>query len=139
VRNNAIVDTGPIVAFFDRSERYHQWSCEQFKQLDSPLITSEPVITEAMFLLRGFPAAQEKLLTLVSKRLLLVEFSIQEEIDALLAVWKRYRNVPASLADVSLIRIAESADLPICTLDSDFSVYRKESGGILKVVHPQFS
>jgi uncharacterized protein len=37
---------------------------------------------------------------------------------------ERYRNVPMSLADACLVRLAEIHRLPVCTLDSDFAVYR---------------
>ena len=47
----AIVDTGPLVAFFDRSERHHSWVAERIEQLEAPLLLCEPVLTEAIYLL----------------------------------------------------------------------------------------
>lgn len=47
----AIVDTGPLVAFFDRAEQNHRWVAERFEELDAPLLVCEPVLTEAMYLL----------------------------------------------------------------------------------------
>ncbi len=43
----AIVDTGPLVAFFDWSERYHRWAADRVDELDAPLLVCEAVLTEA--------------------------------------------------------------------------------------------
>src|SRR3981189_2142651 len=48
----AIVDTGPLVAFFDRAERHYRWVAERIAELDAPLLVCEPVLAEAMYLLR---------------------------------------------------------------------------------------
>ena len=47
----AIIDTGPLVAFFDLSEQHHRWSTERIKELELPLLVCEPVLAEAMYLL----------------------------------------------------------------------------------------
>jgi len=54
----AIVDTGPLVAFFDRAEQHHRWVAERIEELDAPLLVCEPVLAEAMFLLARFEKAQ---------------------------------------------------------------------------------
>lgn len=41
-----IVDTGPLVAFFDRDEIHHQWMREQTKRLEPGLMTCEVVMAE---------------------------------------------------------------------------------------------
>ena len=42
-------------------------------------------------------------------------------------LFRRYNNVPASLADASLIRLSELIDpCKLLTLDSDFTVYRRK-------------
>ena len=51
----AIVDTGPPVAFFDRSERHHLWAAERIAALDAPLPVREPVLTEAAYRRARFP------------------------------------------------------------------------------------
>jgi predicted nucleic acid-binding protein len=42
----AIVDTGPLVAFFDRSEQHHRWSTERIKELELPLLVVVAFATE---------------------------------------------------------------------------------------------
>jgi len=38
----AIVDTGPLVAFFDRSERHHAWVVARIDEIEPPLLVCEP-------------------------------------------------------------------------------------------------
>jgi uncharacterized protein len=61
----AIVDTGPLVALFDRAERHHDWVAERFKELDAPLLVCEPVLAEAMYLLARYPKAPDAVLELI--------------------------------------------------------------------------
>jgi hypothetical protein len=46
-----VLDTGPLVSFLASDLRHHAWVCEQWKRLRPPLLTCEPVLTEAAFLL----------------------------------------------------------------------------------------
>ena len=54
---NVALDTGPLVAFLDRQDQYHNWARDQFKQIKPPLLSCEPVISEACFLIRSLPRA----------------------------------------------------------------------------------
>jgi hypothetical protein len=50
---------------------------------------------------------------------------------------RRYANVPMSLADACLVRLAELTRLPICTLDSDFGIYRAHGRRTLELITPE--
>jgi predicted nucleic acid-binding protein len=50
----------------------------------------------------------------------------------------RYANVPMSLADACLVRMAEMTGLPICTLDTDFAIYRVHGRRPLDLITPGF-
>ncbi len=39
------LDSGPLVAFFDRKDTRHLWAYEQMGGLQPPLLTCEPVLT----------------------------------------------------------------------------------------------
>ncbi len=52
MRQNVILDTGPLVAFVNRRETAHQWAIEQWNTIELPFLTCEAVITEACFLLK---------------------------------------------------------------------------------------
>ncbi len=56
-----LLDTGPIVAFFDASDAYHKSCIKTLKRIKEPLVTSWSVLTEAFYLLGFSWAAQDNL------------------------------------------------------------------------------
>jgi predicted nucleic acid-binding protein len=134
---SAIVDTGPIVALLDRADRHHRWANECFGRLQKPLLVCEPVLSEAMFLLRDHARGQDILLELVERGALNIAFQMEEHIGTLRSLLRKYRDLPMSLADACLVRMAEIHErYAVLTLDSDFSVYRKHGRLPLMLIHP---
>ena len=133
----AIVDTGPLVAFFDRAEQHHRWVAERIEELDAPLLVCEPVLAEAMYLLARYSRAQDALFELLQNGALSVAFRIDEHIRAIRKLLQKYRDTPMSLADACIVRMAEIQDRhAILTLDSDFLIYRKHGRASLPLIHP---
>ena len=133
----AIVDTGPLVAFLDRGERHHAWTVAQVQSLDVPLLACEPVLAEAMYLLSGQPRAQDALFGLLAGGALRIAFQVNEHVDALRALQRKYRDRPISLADACIVRMAELFERHlIFTLDSDFTAYRKNGREPLELIFP---
>jgi predicted nucleic acid-binding protein len=133
----AIVDTGPLVAFFDRAERHHRWVTERVEALEAPLLVCEPVLTETMHLLARFLRARRALLDLVQEGALNIAFRIADHVDELRRLLQKYRDTPMSLADACVVRMAEIHERhAVLTLDSDFSVYRKHGRIPLTLIHP---
>lgn len=133
--NDILVDTGPLVAYLDRSDRDHAWAKETFKQLTRPLLTCEAVIAEALFLLRRGGIDPDGLLNLISRGLVVPAFSLAAEISAIQHLMKTYRNIPMSLADACLVRMAEvHENAKVMTLDSDFTVYRKSRRKVIPLL-----
>jgi predicted nucleic acid-binding protein len=132
------VDTGPIVALLNARDRHHDWAREFFAANDAPLLTCEAVLAEACWLLRRSPGGPAAVLSLVSSGALRVSFDLEPEARPLAALMKRYESVPMSLADASLVRMAElERRTRIATLDSDFLVYRRERRVPLDLVMPE--
>jgi predicted nucleic acid-binding protein len=120
-----LVDTGVIVALLDRSERHHQRCVEAVDDLTAPLVTCEPVIAEACYLLRSLPDAQQAILVNVERGVFQVPFRLDTETAAVRALLKKYRTQPMDLADACLVCLATRLDTgKILTLDSDYSFYR---------------
>ena len=133
----AIVDTGPLVAFFDRGERHHRWVAERVEKLAAPLLVCEPVLTEAIYLLARYSRAQDALFELLQNGALNVAFRIEEHVGALRKLLQKYRDTPMSLADACVERMAEIHERhAVLTLDSDFSVYRKHGRVPLTLIRP---
>jgi predicted nucleic acid-binding protein len=133
----AIVDTGPLVAWFDRAERHHRWVVGQIEKLRAPLLVCEPVLAETMYLLMNYASAKNALFQLLENGALTIAFRIEEHLGPLRALLKKYQDTPMSLADACLVRMAEIHEHhDILTLDSDFSVYRKHKRVPLTLICP---
>lgn len=133
----AIADTGPLVAFLDRSERHHDWAVQRVKELSAPLLVCEPVLAEAMYLLGDLPKAQDAFYGLLENGALRIAFRADEHIAALRVLHRKYRDTPMSLADACVVRMAELfGEHAVLTLDSDFSVYRKHGKESLALIRP---
>ena len=134
----ALVDTGPLVAFFDASDEFHPWVAGALRGLRGPLLTCEPVIAETMHLLRRMPAAQDVLLGWLGRGSLTVAFDLAQDVAGVRRLMKKYRDQPMSLADACLVRMAETIEgHAICTLDEDFRVYRRDGGAAIELVIPE--
>ncbi len=120
-----LIDTGVIVALLDRSERHHRSCVKAVDAFTAPLVTCEPVIAEACYLLRSLPGAQQSVLLNVERGVFQIPFRLDTETAAVRALMKKYRNRPMDLADACLVCLATRLDTgKILTLDSDFSVFR---------------
>jgi predicted nucleic acid-binding protein len=136
MRPGALIDTGPLVAYLSERERYHGWAVETFSELEPPFITCEPVLSEACFVIARNRLSPEGVLDPVARGMIQVGLHIGDEARTLASLMQRYANVPMSLADACLVRLAEMTDLPICTLDRDFAIYRANRRRPLTLITP---
>ena len=121
-----ILDTGPIVAFLNKRDRYFTWANKTFDLLEPPVYTCESVISEACFLLRDIEGGPVAVAELVERNLVVIDFDLAAEIQAVKELMSRYANIPMSLADACLVRMAEiTKKSQVITLDQDFNVYRR--------------
>lgn len=134
----ALADTGPLVALIDPDTRQHEWVRDCAKALPRPLLTSEPVLTEAAFLLTrdGFDA--DELFALAEEGVVEVGIQFNRERGSLRSLMRKYRSVPMSLADATLVRLSElHRDCEILTFDTDFRIYRRHSNKIIPLLMPE--
>ena len=136
MRSGVLMDAGPLVAYLNAREVHHDWAVEQFATLDLPFITCEPVLTEACFLVARGGLPPVRALDPVTRGVMRVGLQIDIELAAIQALMERYANVPMSLANACLVRLAEISGLPICTLDGDFAIYRAHRRRALTLITP---
>lgn len=135
--SSAIVDAGPLVAYFKRDEWYHQWSRERLGSLQPPLYSCDSVISEACFLLRRTQSGVDRLMEFLERGIVRLDFPIGAELSAIRKLLRRYRNVPMSLADACLVRMSELRNEPvIVTLDNDFKIYRRHGRQVIPLIAP---
>jgi len=139
MRRRVLLDTGPLVAYLKRQDRFHGWVTAELANIEPPLLTCEAVLSEACFLLRNVYGGQEAVISLLNTGLIQIPFRLHEESGSIRELIARYQSVPMSLADACLVRMAEQySEGNILTLDSDFLIYRKNRNEIIPVIMPQF-
>jgi predicted nucleic acid-binding protein len=134
-----ILDTGPLVAFFDRSEQYHDWARETWAQAPVPMLTCEAVLAEAAYLLQkraGLPP--EKLLVLFERKVITSPFHLEGDAAPVARLLERYRDQQMPLADACLVRLSElKRDCRVFTLDkAEFQTYRRFDRQVIPLVAP---
>lgn len=101
------------------------------------MLTCEPVLTEAAFLLKREGRDADPLFELLERGVIRVALDVQEQQTDLRALMNRYRNRPMSLADACLVRLSElEASGEVFTLDSDFRVYRRHGNKVIPILMP---
>jgi predicted nucleic acid-binding protein len=133
-----LADTGPIVAFLNARDRHHRWAVERMGELRPPLLTCEAVLSEAVFLVGSMPGGGERVLELVERGVLRIEFDLGRESAAVGRLLRRYASLPMDLADACLVRMAElHSDCTVLTVDSEFrDVYRRNGRQIVPTLVP---
>lgn len=135
-----LADTGPLVAYFNRRDRWHRWVAEQMAALHPPLITCEPVLTEACFLIQKSGGKPAELVAWVTRGVLEIGVNIESDAVEITRLMNRYRDTPMSLADACLVRLTERIpDCRLFTLDSDFAHYRRSGRHAIPLLAPELS
>ncbi|MSQ58924.1 MAG: pilus assembly protein [Betaproteobacteria bacterium] len=132
-----LADTGPLVAYFNSRDTWHEWAVEQMSTFSAPLMTCEPVITEACFLIHRGGGRSGDLVRKVSEGVLKIGIDLAKESASIEALLTRYHDTPMSLADACMVRLSECyADCRVFTLDSDFEHYRRNGRQLIPLVRP---
>jgi uncharacterized protein len=127
-----IIDTGPLVYRFDRTaRRIAQWSHRLFRTHAPPFFTCEAVLTEAAHM-----TTPELMARMVKDGDLVIDFSLQEEIESIHRLLNHYPRM--DLADACLVRMSElTPDCRVFTIDRrDFSIYRRFRTKLVPAVFP---
>jgi predicted nucleic acid-binding protein len=130
----AIADTGLIVAFGNRTDRFHPWAVEIAKSLTEPLLTCEAVLAEAAFHLRSV----SYVLSLIEDGMLQLSFEIPKHQKRLAQLAERYQDRQPDLADLCLIRMSELfPQHTVITVDKeDFRIYRRNNRETIPILCP---
>lgn len=122
-----LIDTGPLVALFDRSEEHHKKTVALLKGLRAALYTTWPVLTEVTHLLDFSVTAQIEFLTWIQRGAVQVLSLELKHLADIIALTKKYADQPMDLADASLVLAARLLKTKkVITFDSDFLVYRSD-------------
>jgi predicted nucleic acid-binding protein len=126
VAAKALADTGALLAYLDRSDRWHERCRAALTELRLPLVTSLAVLTELFHLVGDNPREVEAAWGFVRSGALTVLPLSDLELADLEALMRRYRDRPMDLADATLVHLAERESVStVFTIDhDDFETYR---------------
>lgn len=132
-----LVDTSFFVAFLRERDEFHLWTVRALESRIGRLATCEAVLAETCYLLKDRLDARKSLLSSVATGKVSIPFILAEEAGAIQGLMDRYRNIPMSLADACLVRMAEiHKDSVVLTLDDDFRIYRKNNRQVIPSLMP---
>lgn len=132
-----ILDAGPIVALFDRRSAEHAWVTRTLAESEPPAFSCQPVISEAIFLMRRDGVDPQWLLDYIRRGAITCAFDLDREIGRIRELFASYKDRPISLADACLVRMSElHEDGVVMTLDRDFLIYRRQGRRKIPLLAP---
>lgn len=124
--HNILLDTGALVAMLDKSEKNHQKCVGFLKNFTGKLLTTESVLTEALYLLGPFIRNQKTCIDFILKGGAILISQSLDSLSRCVALMEKYSDVPMDFADATLVALAEEIETnEIFTLDKKgFFTYR---------------
>ena len=130
-----LVDSGPLIALFDASDKYHNEAINFIKNNKYPLVTTIASITETLHLLDFNRNAQIDFLEWVYRGAVEIYNIENNAFQRLKELTEKYRDLPMDFADSCLVYLAEQLKLnTIATIDRDFTIYRIRGRKKFKII-----
>ncbi|MBF0259892.1 MAG: PIN domain-containing protein [Desulfamplus sp.] len=120
-----LIDSGPLIALFDASDKYHHEAVKFIKSNQYPLLTTLASITETLHLLDFNRNAQIDFIEWIHRGAVEIVNIANGDFGRIKELTKKYRDLPMDFADSCLVYLAEKLNVnTIATIDRDFSIYR---------------
>jgi len=122
---NTLIDAGPIIALFNKNDKYHKKILNFLNEYNGILTTSWPVITEVSHMLAYNVETQIDLMKWINRGGIKIEQIEIEDIQRIIELSEKYSDIPMDLADASLVVLSERLKIKeIITIDTDYYIYR---------------
>jgi uncharacterized protein len=132
-----ILDASPLIAYFDAAEDHHAWCIHQFEAVKPPLLSCEAAMAEAIYVVESRGGDSDRIFEFLRQGVIQLPFRLNDEIEAVIALRRRYSDVPMSLADACLLRMSETrTNARVFTLDGDFKIYRRHGRQVIPLIFP---
>jgi predicted nucleic acid-binding protein len=134
-----LADTGALLAYLDRSDRWHDRCREAFGQLRLPLVSTEAVLTELFHLVGDDRREKEAAWGFVRSGVVSLAPVVDSDLPAIEALMSRYHGRPMDFADATLVHVAERDSIStVFTIDhDDFETYRIKGRKRFRVLPPR--
>lgn len=121
-----LLDTGAFVALVDRSQRQHADCLRVLEAWTGPVVTTEAVLTETLYLVGPRWDHQKVCLEFFLRGAFVLVPSSRQSLRRVAALMEKYRDVPMDFADATLVALGEALQTDtVFTLDRrGFSAYR---------------
>jgi len=130
-----LIDSGPLIALFDSSDKYHYEAVNFIKINKYPLVTTLASITETLHLLDFNRNAQIDFLEWIYRGAVEIYNIENNDFKRLRELTEKYRDLPMDFADSCLVYLAEKLNLnTIATIDRDFTIYRIQGRRKFKII-----
>lgn len=128
-----IADTGFLVAYANRNDRFFPWAWPLAQSIHEPLLTCEAVLAETAFHLRD----SGLVLKMLETGLIRLSFDVESHRPNLAVLARRYADHRPDLADLCLVRMSElNPRHPVSAVDEDFRVYRRNRREMIPLLMP---
>jgi uncharacterized protein len=133
---DALIDSGPLLALFNRSDKWHVPTRVWLQTNPQVRLHSTwPVLTEVCALLarRIHNDAALDFLQWVQRGAVQLDAPTDWSLTSVLAICQRFASLPLDLADASIAEAAERLGIRhVVSIDKDFEIYRDAKGQTLK-------
>ena len=125
-RGKVLADTGALLAFLDKKDRWHRACATTLPQLRLPLLTSEAVLTELFHLVGDDVRQQRAAWGFVRSGALALSQIADSDLPEINSLMERYSDRPMDFADATLVHLAHREHIhTVFTVDlADFQTYR---------------
>lgn len=125
-----LVDTGPLVALFDPSDRDHEVTHSVLGSISEPIYTTEAILTEVLHMLEAGSKGSEGVKEFILQGYISLSPISNIALERCFELMDKYVDLPMDFADATLISLAEQFKTDkVFTLDfRDFRTYRIKKG-----------
>jgi predicted nucleic acid-binding protein len=128
-----IADTGFLVAFINRGDKYHEWAVGLADQFTEPFLTCESVLSET-----AFHTDPQYVFELLNLGLIALAFYCEKHLTQLEKLAESFADQKPDFADLCLIHMSELFPKhPVITIDrEDFRIYRRNKREAIPLICP---
>lgn len=120
-----VIDSGPLIALFDRDDNYHEKALEFIKKFNGELISNYAVITEVSHLLDFSVAVQIDFLQWIFDGGITIADIAADDLLRIIELTEKYSDLPMDFTDASLVVLCERMKIrEVASIDRDFGIYR---------------
>ena len=125
MHDTVLVDAGPLIALFDRDDKYHDKIKKFLEGHKYKLISTVAVFTEVSHMLDFNVHSQIDFFEWTLQKGLGLHDITEADIHRVIILTEKYADLPMDFADATLVIAAEKTGLrKIISIDRDFDIYR---------------